>query len=165
MKHLLPLIFTIFSIFSLSAQEVDGFRDITWQMPLDSVIQLYNADDFTLVDTVDGESYYVLANDDMTIGTAKLTSIQYVFDKDQKFSKVVLVGDLENRRAMDFILKSKFGKTLTYVNAHGVRYKEWEVGNVDIIFSTTNDEVYLVEIDYVPVENNFYEINSAVSDF
>lgn len=149
-KLLIILFFISTSIFpqlDLSAQNINPhqriqFRNLPWGMPLDNFY--VNGEKVTLKEhkrktTTDTFPYdfkdnvYTLPKDKMTIGAAKLQRIYYVFDKKDRFNKVVLYGEGSNYADIDFILRHKFGKADYIETLDGVKVKNWNVGDVDFM--------------------------------
>lgn len=87
--------------------EPDGFRGITWGTDFETV-----KDQFILVDTdssYGGLQFYTRVNDEMTIGSASLESVNYVFWQNKFAFSSIGLKSYKNWTGVQNALESKFG--------------------------------------------------------
>ncbi|GHV30891.1 hypothetical protein FACS1894167_12420 [Synergistales bacterium] len=87
----------------VSANELDGFRGMYWGESLRAFKYM------KFVAQLDGIKYYRKLNDELFVGGAGLTDINYAFFKDRLVGVVMLANGKENARLMLEALKYSFG--------------------------------------------------------
>ncbi len=116
--------------------------------------------------TQDNIMYYFKEHEDLSIGTANLEMIFYLFDKDGKFRGVQFEGYPKSKDDMLFILENKFGKSPLYYQNKEVNYHQWYTENgVHIKFYENEDDDFIVYIINEPMSPENKEINQEVTDF
>lgn len=174
MKNVLTsLVLTLATVLPVLAQseadvqQVDGFRDFEWGVHLDSV----SYDDGTAVgfnesERTNGGRYFQIPNDDYSIGSVLLREIHYVFsDEDDRFYKVVLVGDKVDTETMEFIVDHKYGDHVNESANDDKVIKQWIVGEVTFTLLENKFNTFELEIksDWQAIEA--YRKNVSVDDF
>jgi hypothetical protein len=144
---------------------INHFREIFWGSNSDSTYVGDKKVEFVFVSELKGEKFYQIENDDMTIGSVTLKKINYVFDKENRFTKVVMEGDKKDAQAMNFILENKYGKPLNEDKTDEVEYFEWLVKGVKILFAEHALHKFetVISNNMEAIEN--YKKNTHVDDF
>jgi hypothetical protein len=144
---------------------ITDFRDIYWGSILDSTYIGSNKVEFKFEKEVKNEKFYTIENEKMEIGSVTLKKIYYVFDKENRFFKVLLEGDKKDVQAMNFILEYKYGKPLNEEKTDEIEYFEWLVKGIKVLlaeYSVNKFEVMFTN-NIEAVEN--YKKNTNVDDF
>ena len=150
----------------LNAQELEGFRGIEWGTSFDTPILFdQKPAEFTLVKTIDKHNYYTRANEDLTVGTAELELIYYVFNEYGHFCKVILEGQPKSFDTMLFILEHKYGETTTHEKTTELQYKEWTFEESSVRLYENANHDYSVHLKGPCQSKNFIEENTNVEDF
>ncbi|MBP7477081.1 MAG: hypothetical protein KA797_01050 [Chitinophagales bacterium] len=144
---------------------ITDFRDIFWGSTLDSTYKGENKVDFKFDKEQKEEKYYTLDNEDMTIGSVTMKKIYYIFDKENRFTKVLMEGDKKDVQAMNFILEFKYGKPLNEEKTDEIEYYEWLVKGVKVILAehSVNKFEVVISNNMEAIEN--YKKNTHVEDF
>lgn len=113
--------------------KVTGFRDLVWGAHSDSVYSNGARLKFVKDRDAGAANAYTLDNDNLVLGAAKLTKINYFFNTDNRFKKVVLHGKEKYFKDVKDIVVFKFGgpKNKKEVSSN-LRVLEWQVGDVSI---------------------------------
>jgi hypothetical protein len=167
MKKIVSVLFLVAFAAGAMAQEtnVTSFRNMPWGAFRDSMYVKGKKIDFIKDKGSLMKNAYIIANDDMTIGNVKLTKIDYLFNDDNRFTKVYIEGPKEQTDQMKFILDYKFGEHKNESRVDNVSYRQWLVK--DVTFT-------LGEFDYIKfelkIESNWqaaeaYKKNISVDDF
>ena len=162
------MFFLLFT-FGVFAQEtnVTSFRGMPWGANRDSLIVKGKKQEFVR----DKGSFpgvknaYMIANDDMTIGSIKLTRINYIFNDDNRLTKVYLEGPKEQAEQMKFILDYKFGEHKNESKVDNVIYKQWLVKAVTFTLGEYEAMKFEVKIESNWQASEAYKKNTTVDDF
>lgn len=169
MKSVVTLLLAILSISALQAQDgykVPGFRNMTWGVHKDSVYRAGERMRFVLDKKAEEVNSYFLENENLTLGNARLMSINYMFNDDHRFSKVKIVGSMKYIEDINFILQHKFGSPEGVEKVTGdFEIKEWQVGDVSFRLSTTGSDDFTMIIDSNWEYTESYIKNTNVTDF
>lgn len=182
-KTLLIALLVIFSVGAASAQAkkkpqpsnegnyvLAEFRDIRWGTHVDSVYRDGVKLDFVRSADVTDKNAYTIASDEMIIGTVLLDKIYYIFNKQGRFTGVLLIGkrNLDEKKQfgeMKYILTYKFGDPELREVPNAVQYY-WSVDDVRITLDDQEtQELFTVEFfsDYERSESK--RANMNVDDF
>lgn len=160
------LLFLFATTIGWTQQEVSDFRGLAWNTPLEEVA-FDNEDKIDLIHR--GRSatsnYYERRYENLTIGTAVLESIIYVFDENDAFYKVILSGSANANEDMEYILLKKFGKPDKRLRKNTKFIRVWNVGDVDVVLSEQRSKDFVVHFESNVAEDNFEKINSNIDDF
>lgn len=147
-------------------QEVEDFRGLAWNTPLEAV-EFDNEADIDLIHR--GRSatsnYYERRYENLTIGTAMLKNITYVFDENDLFYKVILSGDASVNEDMEYILLQRFGKPDKRLRKKTKSIRVWNIGEVDIILSEQKSKDFVVHFQSNEAEEKFEKDNTTIDDF
>lgn len=143
MKQILIAFFAILMTAMSYGQgsKVTGFRDLVWGIHKDSV---YSKGVKQKLEKEKGPrevNSFTMINDNLTLGSAKLTKINYHFNEDNRFKKVVMFGNEKYVQDVREILIFKFGraKSLKEPNAN-LKVYEWQDGDVSISLTQNKRE-------------------------
>lgn len=146
------------------------FRGVKWGSHVDSIYRDGVKLNFVKSNDVADKNAYVLANDEMIIGTVLLDKVYYVFNKQGRFTGVLLIG----KRAIDekkqfgemkYILTYKFGDAELREIPGAIQYY-WMVDDVRITLEDQEAQgLFSVEFysDYERTESK--RVNMNVNDF
>ncbi|MDX1666287.1 MAG: hypothetical protein R3350_03615 [Saprospiraceae bacterium] len=164
----LALIF-MFPVFGTSQIQgnIEGFRGLQWGTHVDSVTIHGEEVEMELYTTTDmnKEKLYRLEEEDLTIGTAELNDIYYVFDDQDRFFRVIINGKADYNEDMEFILQNKFGPADMRFRKNGKFVRNWTLKDVSLIFEESRTKDFTVIIESDRDERDFYQINTQVDDF
>lgn len=172
MKYILSLVLAVGLLTSkaqIDQERIEGFRDFEWGTHVDSVMREGSPVIFTPADKVDilkGGKFYTLNDDNLYIGSIKLSQIYYVFsDKTNKLYKVVLEGKKADVEQMDFIVDYKYGKHVNEAIDDDKISKQWIVADVTLSLYNFNYNKFEFELlsDWEAAEA--YKKNINVTDF
>ncbi len=146
------------------------FRGIKWGSHIDSVYRDGVKLNFKKANEVSDKNAYVLESEDLVIGTVTLDKIYYVFNRQGRFTGVLLIGKrhIDEKKQfgeMKYILTYKFGDPELREVPGAVQYY-WMVDDVRITLDDQEAQgVFTVEFysDYERVESK--RVNMNVSDF
>jgi hypothetical protein len=146
------------------------FRGVRWGTHVDSIYRDGVKLEFTKSTEVTDKNAYTLASDEMIIGTVLLDKIYYVFNKQGRFTGVLLIGkrSLDEKKQfgeMKYILTYKFGAPELREVPNAVQYY-WMVDDVRITLDDEeSQELFTVEFfsDYERSESK--RTNMNVDDF
>ncbi|MBI1223471.1 MAG: hypothetical protein GC180_12780 [Bacteroidetes bacterium] len=146
------------------------FRDIKWGSHVDSIYRDGVKLNFIASNEVTDKNAYVLANDEMMLGTVLLDKIFYLFNKQGRFTGVLLIGkrQIDEKKQfgeMKYILTYKFGEPELREVPGAVQYY-WMVDDVRITLDDQESQgIFTVEFysDYERSESK--KINMNISDF
>lgn len=183
-KTLLILLLAVLGIGSATAQGKkttkkpgnDGhyvladFRGIKWGSHIDSIEVEGTKLNFIKSKDVADKNAYVLNNDEMMIGTVVLDKVYYLFNKQGRFTGVLLIGkrNIEEKKQfgeMKYILTYKFGDAELREVPGAVQYY-WMVDDVRITLDDQESQgIFTVEFysDYERTESK--RVNMNVNDF
>ncbi len=173
-KTLLIAILLIFSAGAYAQKKrsyvLDDFRGIKWGSHIDSISKNGKMLSFISTTEVADKNAYVLNNDDTTIGTVSLTKVYYIFNKQNRFTGVILIGprqlgEQKQFGEMKFILSNKFGEAELREVPGAIQYY-WNIDNVRITLDDQESQgMFTVEFfsDYERSESKRQNIN--VDDF
>lgn len=142
------------------------FRDIKWGSHLDSVFRDSAKVNFVKSTNIEDKNAYTIAGDDMFIGTVHLKNIYYIFNDEDRFIGVYLVGDSKQFGEMKYILTSKFGQSSKTEESSATKHYYWNID--DVLISLVNNSIskmFNVEFssNYTTIESK--RINGNVDDF
>jgi hypothetical protein len=154
---------------SAIAQEtnVTSFRNMPWGAYKDSMYVKGRKIEFVR----DKSSYpntknvYTIPNDDMSIGNVKLNKICYIFNDDNRLTKVYLEGPKDQAEQMKFILEYKFGEHKNESKVDNVTYKQWLVKAVTFTLGEYDALKFEVKIESNWQASEAYKMNTSVDDF
>lgn len=146
------------------------FRGVRWGTHVDSVFRDGEKVNFIKSKEVADKNAYVLESDEMIIGTVLLDKIYYIFNKQGRFTGVLLIGkrSLDGKKQfgeMKYILTYKFGVPELREVPSAVQYY-WMVDDVRITLDDQeSQELFTVEFfsDYERSESK--RVNMNVDDF
>lgn len=160
----LLLVFTVMSS-SLAQKAVDDFRGLKWGVNLDDA-QFKNEENPKFIYRGgQEEKYYVRANEDLSIGTALLENIFYVFDEQSQLYKVILNGKAHANEDMNFIINQRFGKADKRFRKNGNYIRIWRVGDVNVILREQRSKDFVLQLESQENVKNYVSINSSIDDF
>lgn len=119
--------------------KVTSFRDMVWGVHKDSIFRNGTKIKFIKDRNASEANTYTMADDNLTLGSAKLEKISYFFNKDNRFKKVILVGNKQYLEDVKYIVKYKFG-TGKPSESGKVKIIKWQIGDVEINLTTHEDE-------------------------
>jgi hypothetical protein len=150
---------------SNSLQNVPDFRNIKWGSNLDSVYVNDSKINFVKTFEINDPNAYVIADDDMDIGTVKLDKLYYIFTPENRFVKVLMIGSRIQLADMKYILSYKFGEPSVMDLDNGLQ-RHWMIDDVRVVLKDIPDaSIFTVEFtsDFEMAENK--KINRSVDDF
>jgi hypothetical protein len=169
-KGLLSLVivfasFTAFCAGPAGDEKVNDFRQIFWGAVKDSIWRDGTKVEFKRDGNSLTKNAYIIPNDNLTLGAVKLTNINYIFNDENRFYKVLITSDIKTYDEIFFILNYKFGDYKNESNVDNVHYIQWLVK--DVTFTLAKYENSRVELI---IESNWqasedYKKNTNVSDF
>lgn len=171
MKKFLLVLFVGFTLQSFAQidDRIEGFRNFIWGTHVDSTFvngQKVNFVPATKVDLLNGGKFYTLPNDDLTIGSVRLTNIYYVFsDDNSRLYKVLLEGKKKDVEEMEFIVDYKYGDHVNEAVDDDKVSKQWIVADVTLSLYNYNYNKFEFELvsDWEAAEA--YKKNTNVTDF
>lgn len=121
--------------------KVTGFRDLVWGIHKDSVYSKGVKQKFDKDKGASEANSFVIKDDNLTLGAAKLTKISYHFNNQSRFKKVVMFGNQKYVQDVREILIFKFGraKSVKDPNAN-LKVHEWQEGDVSISLTQNKRE-------------------------
>ncbi|MEM1324386.1 MAG: hypothetical protein AAGI23_00450 [Bacteroidota bacterium] len=166
--YLFSFLLTLWSLttFAQSSSAVDHFRGVRWGTSFDQVAfgDGERADLVYAASGADGK-YYMRRNEDLTIGTALLENIYYIFDENDQFYKVIISGKAASNEDMEFILQQRFGKADKRYRKRPKYVRQWDAGDVVVIFSEQRSKDFVLQIESNADVKSYIEINSNIEDF
>lgn len=142
------------------------FRDITWGSHIDSVYKDGAKVDFVKSTEYGGKNAYTISNDDMSIGTVVLRNIYYIFNDDDRFIGVIMIGTSKQFGEMKYILVNKFGQPHKEDETVSSKQFFWTIDDVRIsLTNETINKLFTVDFtsDYAITESK--RVNRDVDDF
>src|ERR1700679_3649799 len=132
MKKISSVLFFFIFAMGAFAQEtnVASFRGMPWGAYRDSIIVKDKKIEFVKDKSSLTKNAYTILNDDMKIGSVKLTKLNYIFDDDNRFVKVYMEVIKDQAEQMKFIFDYKFGEHKNESKVDNISYKQWLVKNV-----------------------------------
>lgn len=168
MKHLFSAILMVFAT-GLFAQEVENavphFRNVFWGVPKDSVYIDGKKVEFLRDKNALTPNTFYISNDDMTLGNVRLTRINYFFNEENRFFKVLLEGPKEDAAQMAFILQYKFGPHKSESRVDEVNYKQWKIKDVTFTLGEYDHVKFELKIESSWQATEAYKKNTTVEDF
>jgi hypothetical protein len=167
MKKIATILFFITLTVGAFAQEtnVTSFRSMPWGAYRDSIVVKGKKVEFVKDKNSLTKNAYTVLNDDMTIGSVKLTKIDYIFDDDSRLVKVFMEGPKDQAEQMRFILDFKFGEHKNESKVDEVSYKQWLVKNVTFTLGEYDRGKFEVKIESNWQATEAYKKNTTVDDF
>lgn len=142
------------------------FRDIKWGVHIDSVYKGEVKVNFIKSTQYGDKNAYSILDDDMHIGTVLLSNIYYIFNDDDRFVGVILMGSGKQFGEMRYILINKFGPPQKEDETVSSKKYFWTIDDVRISLSNeTISKTFTVDFtsDYGITESK--RINREVDDF
>lgn len=170
MKKIGSLVVMIVMVFTAFSQEVGStkFRNLEWGAKIDS---MYHKDG-TKIDFIKDKyavgaarNAYLIENDDMFVGNVRLRKINYVFNDDNRFTKVLMEGAQDDANQMKFILTYKFGDYKNESRVDGITYYQWLVKDVTFTLAISDQYKFEVKIESNWQATEAYKKNTNVDDF
>ena len=151
---------------SYSNYVLADFREIKWGTHIDSVYREGQKINFTKSNSLNFQDAYVIANDNMVVGTVTLSNIYYSFGSNQRFNRAILIGEKEKQFfEMKYIVTYKFGEPQIKEIPNGMLYS-WSVDDVRITLMNNKDTGHFTLEFYSDFEiSESKKINRSVSDF
>lgn len=171
MKKILAVLFIGFTLnsFAQVKDRIEGFRDFVWGSHVDSTFLNGSKVFFepaTKVDLINGGKFYTLANDDLSIGSVRLTNIYYVFsDDNSKLYKVLLEGKKKDVEEMEFIVDYKYGDHVNEAIDDDKISKQWIIADVTLSLFNFNYNKFEFELKSDWEAAAAYKKNTNVTDF
>jgi hypothetical protein len=166
MKYFISL-FMVFASFSGQAQYIiDDFRHMKFGTHIDSIYVNNKKVVFKKNQELSARNSFVIENDDLALGSVSLKRIYYIFNDNDRFERVAMVGAGNKAfREMKYILTYKFDDPQLKDLADGIQYS-WNVDGVRVYLTYQPDgEHFTVDIqsDYELSESK--KKNQRVNDF
>jgi len=167
MKKISFVLFFIAFTIGAFAQEtnVNSFRGMQWGAFRDSIIVKGKKIEFVKDKSSLTKNAYTILNDDMMIGSVKLTKLNYIFDDDNRFVKVYMEGTKDQAEQMKFIFDYKFGEHKNESKVDNVTYLQWLVKNVTFTLGEFDHLIFEVKIESNWQASEAYKKNTSVEDF
>lgn len=142
------------------------FRDILWGSHIDSIVVDGQKVKFSKSTEFGDKNAYKIDGDDLMIGTVVLKNLYYIFNSNDRFIGVVMMGESKQLGEMKYILVSKFGHHQKEESTVSGKQYYWTIDDVRI--SLTNESIsqlFTVDFtsDYEMSESK--RINRNVDDF
>ena len=142
------------------------FRDILWGSHIDSVVVDGQKVKFTKSTEFGDKNAYKIDGDDLMIGTVVLKNLYYIFNSNDRFIGVIMMGDSKQLGEMKYILVTKFGQPQKEENPVSGRQYYWTIDDVRIsLVNESINQLFTVDFtsDYEMSESK--RINRNVDDF
>ena len=167
MKKIAAVVFFIAFAVGAFAQEpnITSFRGIAWGAYRDSIVIKGKKVEFVKDKNSLTKNAYTIPNDDMMIGSVKLTKLDYIFDDDTRLIKVFMEGTKDQAEQMKFILDFKFGEHKNESKVDDVSYKQWLVKNVTFTLGEYSQRKFELKIESNWQATEAYKKNTNVDDF
>ena len=167
MKKIASILFFVVFAVGAFAQEtnVSSFRGIPWGAFKDSIVIKGKKVEFVKDKSSLTKNAYTIPNDDMTIGSVRLTKLDYIFDDDNRLVKIFMEGTKDQAEQMRFILDFKFGEHKNESKVDDVSYKQWLVKNVTFTLGEFEHVKFEVKIESNWQASEAYKKNTTVDDF
>ncbi|MCB0737820.1 MAG: hypothetical protein KDC92_09930 [Bacteroidetes bacterium] len=146
--------------------KIPGFRNLVWGIHKDSVKTDGQLMKFKKDRDVAEPNAYKLDDERLKVGAAKLTKINYYFNDDDRFKKVVLKGDTQYYADMHFIVTSRFGKPQETMKKEALNMLVWRDGDVTLRlnkYANQKEFTFMIESNW-DVSEGFVK-NLKVKDF
>lgn len=150
--------------FAQTEERITDFRDIYWGTSLDSTYRSGFKVNFTKDKTSPEQDAYSIPGDKMKIGSVDLNRVNYIFNDEDKFYRVLLEGPRSQTDYMTFIIEHKFGDYKKEI-IDKTEVRTWTVQDVKItmyLHEFRDFQVYF-ESDWEVAQA--YEENTNVEDF
>lgn len=168
-KTIIALLTCLLSIsaFSQSGESlaVPDFREIFWGAKLDSVYRDGQKMTFIKDNSMNLKNAFVLKGDEMNIGNVRLNKLIYIFNDENRFTKVYMEGPKEDFVQMKFILKYKFGEHVNERVLDGVTMYQWLVRDVTFTLKQYEYLRFELVIESSWQDAEAYKKNTSVKDF
>ena len=144
---------------------VPAFRSIKWGANLDSIFANGKKVEFVNSEDPGFQNAYIIPNDDPNIGNVRMNKIYYIFNEENRFSKVVMEGRKMDTEEIDFVVQYKFGEHQNSKSFDGGGYKQWIIREVTITLVEHQYHKFelTIESDWEIAEA--YRKNTNVDDF
>ena len=151
--------------FGAESEGVIDFRNIFWGTPIDSVWRDGKKIEFLKDRNSLIKNAYYISSDDMTIGAVKLDKILYIFNEEDRFYKVFLQGNINEKEDMKFILTYKFGDFRNESFVDDSHIMQWLVKDVTFTLKEINKSRFELTIESSWQASENYKKNTSVDDF
>jgi hypothetical protein len=145
---------------------IDDFRGLEWGTKLSDVT--FNEKEVQLefyAEINNQERWYYRNNDDLTIGTAAVDQIYYVFDEANRFFKVVINGKASSNEEMHTVIQQRLGGPTGYRQWDRKVISSWKMDQVTLLFTEWRSKDYSIQIESFADEAYRRQINSEINDF
>lgn len=142
------------------------FRDIVWGTHIDSVVVNGQKLRFTKSTELGDKNAYYIEGDDMMVGTVVLKNLYYIFNSNDRFIGVIMIGESKQMGEMKYILVTKFGQPQKEENPVSGKQYYWTIDDVRIsLINESINQLFTVDFtsDYELSESK--RINRNVDDF
>lgn len=142
------------------------FRDIKWGEHIDSIYKGEVKVTFVKSTEYGDKNAYIILDDDMNIGTVLLSNIFYIFNEDDRFVGVIMMGQSKQFGEMRYILINKFGAPHKEDETVSSKKYFWTIDDVRISLSNENiSKKFTVDFTSDYDINKSKTINREVDDF
>ena len=167
-KISLLFILLAFVVLGFSQEQAStNFRAMQWGARIDSIFIKDTKVSFVKDKNPIGSTRnaYVIENDDLSVGNVKMNKIDYVFNEENRFTKVLMEGAQSDANQMKFILDYKFGVHKNESRVDGVTYYQWLVRDVTFTLAVSDYLKFEVKIESNWQASEAYKKNTTVDDF
>lgn len=146
------------------------FREVKWGAHVDSIYRGGVKLEFVKAPEMADKNAYVLADENLIMGTVNLDKIYYIFNKQNRFVGVIMIGrkDLDGRKQfgeMKYILTYKFRDPELREVPGAIQYY-WNIDDVRITLDDQDSKGLFVVEFYSDFERSESKrINMSVNDF
>lgn len=166
MKYLIFFLIGVFAFNNSKADDMVVFRSIPWGTHIDSIYIYGEKINFVPTNNSRNDKAFKIENDDLSIGTVRLTELQYIFNEDKRLTKIYMIGDRRFFPDMNFILRHRFGEPDDVKELVRINLREWQVGNVKFILTDMMEsDIFTLTIDSRWELSERYRINTQIDDF
>lgn len=145
---------------------VTGFRNLVWGTHLDSAMRDGKPVKFKKDREAKEANAYMIPGEEMKIGAAKLNSINYFFNEDDRFNRVVAYGDTTYYADMSFIVRHKFGSPTERQLEGTLEILTWREGDVSLrLTKDTKNKLFSFSIKSNWDRSKSLMTNMRVKDF
>lgn len=150
---------------SKDGASVTDFRGIIWGAKLDSITLNGQKVEFIKDRSMNLKNAFVVKGDPMNIGNVRLNKLVYIFNDENRFTKVYIEGPKEDFAQMKFILNYKFGERANERAVDGVTMYQWLVRDVTFTLKEYEYLRFELTIESSWQDAEAYKKNTSVKDF
>lgn len=150
-----------------NGEVVAGFRHFRWLDKKDSIYHNGEKVQFMFDREASEPNTYYLENEKHSLGSARLSSVSYIFNEDDKLTKFVLTGPSEYYNDVKFILNNKFGGAKDVNNlGMDMSVTQWEIKDTIIKLSESGGgDTFTIIMETLRDQTESYMKNINVTDF